>query len=152
MRILVTVGTTPFDALIHRADKELAAHDLKFQIADGHYKPKNGTWFRFGEISSLYDWSELVITHAGAGSVYTLLEKRKRILVVPNLERRDPHQKELARYIEVCRFAYVLWDPKKIGSSFDEAIRFQAEPYESYPFFKGEEISAVLLSSFPSQL
>lgn len=148
MRILVTVGTTSFDTLMRHCDESLKGYDLRFQIAGGRYHPKNGSYLRFGDIAPLYAWADLVITHAGAGSVYTLLEQGKRLIVVPNLERRDPHQQELARYIEVNRFAHVLWEPSAIREAIEVANQSMFEPYVPYRFCMSEEITSLLLANF----
>lgn len=150
MKILVTVGTTPFETLMIYADQNLHGHEIRFQISSGHYIPQSGTWFRFEEIHDHYLWADLIITHAGAGSVYTLLEIGKKIIVVPNLERRDPHQQELARYIQKIGAAIVLWQPSEIADAVLTATSFTPAPYSCYGFFKGEEISRILLSDFPS--
>ena len=148
MQILVTVGTTPFNSLIRWSDSQLGDHSVVFQISSGSYKPNNGKWLRFGDIDPLYEWADIIITHAGAGSVYSLLEKGKKIVVVPNLERRDPHQLELANYIEKCRYAYVLHDLSKIAEAVNAAIDYSAAPYTPYKFFAKDEIFTALYRDF----
>ena len=83
MKIFVTVGTTKFDSLIKYIDKNIKNENfqIEMQIADGYYKPINYKYFSFtSDIENLYLDSDVVITHAGAGSIYHLLELRKRII------------------------------------------------------------------------
>ena len=90
MRILVTVGTTRFDSLIKYLDETFAGLDFEFtfQIADGKYEPVNFPFFTFSsDINTYYKESDLVICHAGAGTIYKLLESRKKVIIVPNTER-----------------------------------------------------------------
>ena len=74
MNILVTVGTTRFDALVEEA-KLLKTDDVFIQ----HANPKlesdihNGVTFA-NDIQRYYQQADLIICHAGAGTVYHLLE------------------------------------------------------------------------------
>ncbi|KAF8419445.1 glycosyl transferase [Tirmania nivea] len=44
--------------------------------------------------------SDLIISHAGSGSILDALRHVKRLVVVPNEDLMDNHQKELARELE----------------------------------------------------
>lgn len=106
----VTVGTTAFDSLIEALDRPCSSTSLTFQTADGSYVPVHHSYVRFvPSIMPLVEDANFVITHAGAGTVYSLLETRAvRLAVVANLERSDKHQSELARYVAENQFACVL--------------------------------------------
>ena len=101
MKILITVGTTSFNSLIKYLDENLDKNtDVLFQIAKGEYIPKHFKYIEFTQdINILYDEADLIITHAGAGTIYKLLNLNKKILMVPNLERVDNHQIEIAEYM-----------------------------------------------------
>lgn len=145
MKYLVTVGTTPFDQLIKYLDLNLDRNkaDLIFQTADGEYKPTNFEYFNFTpDIFSKYS-DYTIVTHAGAGTVFKLLELNRKFIAVPNLERKDKHQIELANflfknnYAEVC-YSYselvkVIFERKLLNSSYVK--------YDKEAFFKGDEIS-----------
>lgn len=153
MKILVTVGTTPFDALIQAADQIALAHpelQFQFQIATGDYTPAYGHSISFGDIAPMYEWADLIISHAGAGTVYQLLEEGKRLIVVPNLTRRDPHQSELAWYVEIRKFAPVCWDLVKLESIMLRIEEFPWAPYARSPFFLAEELQSLLAKSLPT--
>src|SRR5688500_14118574 len=103
MKIFVTVGTTSFDSLIKFIDEEFhkKGYEITFQISEGKYIPKNFEYFKFSEnIDFYYKDCDVAITHAGAGSVYRLLELKKKIIIIPNLERVDKHQIEIAEYMK----------------------------------------------------
>jgi beta-1,4-N-acetylglucosaminyltransferase len=102
--IFVTVGTYKFDKLIKAIDILALSLNHKFilQIGCGAYKPVNCEFYERldrSDFSRLVSDAEIVITHAGAGTVYDLLESNKKIIVVPNLDRVDAHQIEIAEYV-----------------------------------------------------
>jgi beta-1,4-N-acetylglucosaminyltransferase len=120
LNIFVTVGTTEFDELIKAVDVSCGNQQdllITAQISkSSSYDPLNIDYFEFSEeIESYIDKADVIITHAGAGSVYSMLEKRKRLIVVPNLSRIDLHQIELATYVEKNNFALTC-------NSFDDLL------------------------------
>jgi len=101
MKLLVTVGTTPFKSLVNFLDNNLPPEtDATFQIGYGGIVTNNYPSIIFTDrIYELYESADVIITHAGAGTVFKLLEMKKKIVIVPNLERIDKHQQEIARYM-----------------------------------------------------
>ena len=88
----------PFDELVKAVDMlVISGHDVRFQIGHGaRYTPRNYAYDRYmKDFDSVIEKSDLIITHAGAGNVFSILEMRKRVLVVPNLLRTDKHQSDL---------------------------------------------------------
>jgi len=150
MNVFVTVGTTSFDRLVKASDEcasIIKEYDFIFQIADGSYTPLNGSSFGFVDsVDSYYNHSDIVITHAGAGSVYNLLELHKKLVVVPNLERVDKHQRDLAGFLEENNYALVVWDLDRLLNILKSVKAFQPAKFEKDPFFKYEEIASYLLS------
>ena len=150
MKILVTVGTTRFDGLIEHLDTHASDIDGQFtmQIADGSYCPVNIPWFRFSEnIDPYYRDADLVITHGGAGSVYRLLELGKPIIVVPNLERNDNHQEDLANYMARRNHALVVRDFELLMDTIRRCPEHQFEPYSVEPFSAADEILSFVLEN-----
>jgi beta-1,4-N-acetylglucosaminyltransferase len=123
--VLVTVGTTRFDALVRAVDTpEFAAallargyRGLVIQAGDGDYRPHrifppHCTSFRMP--SGLYiEWfdyapslepyiaaAKLVISHAGAGSLFEALGWGCAVIAVPNPNLMDDHQRELANKLQ----------------------------------------------------
>ncbi|BDM62832.1 hypothetical protein NFHSH190041_02840 [Shewanella sp. NFH-SH190041] len=144
MRIFVTVGTTSFDKLIEIIDefaKKNQHFEFVFQIADGIFKPQNGEYFKFTEdINSYYNQFNFIITHAGAGSIYKLLELNKNILVVPNLYRVDKHQSDISNFVEKNNHALVCWKLKDIDKLVNKMRTFSPRKYKKISFFKKNEI------------
>lgn len=148
---LVTVGTTPFDSLIKSVDKPSSIVRLCIQTAASQYCPQNHEFKRYiQDIESVYDDVDFIIAHAGAGTVYKLLERGKRIVVVPNLDRSDHHQSELAEYVREQRFAIVMSSEQIDSIGIDciamMAMEFSYEPYSKEEFFVADEIVRFLRS------
>ncbi len=150
MKIFVTVGTTSFDRMVEVVDKCAAVmkgYEFIFQTADGAYIPLNGTSFDFiDNVDDYYDQSDVIITHAGAGSTYKLLELRKKIVVVPNLERVDKHQSDLANFLEENNYALVVWKVDDLFDVLKSLDKFHPDIFEKENFFKAKEIASFILS------
>lgn len=113
-RVFVTVGTTKFDALIEALDTDecmaqLAARGYShvlMQIGHGTHTPApRDDDPRFPSVEFFchdpqykrhVEAADLVISHAGAGSIMDALSMRKKIVVVVNTLLMDNHQAELA--------------------------------------------------------
>lgn len=96
--IFVTVGTTAFDLLIKSVDEvsNQIQDEIICQIADGRYVPRNCEYFRFKPgLEKEYNEADLVICHGGAGTLFNLLKLNKKVIAVPNLQRKDKHQTDL---------------------------------------------------------
>lgn len=127
----MTVGTTPFSRLVRFFDRP-SSHEIVIQTAEP-YEGSYAACFAFSSsIAERYAWAEIVVTHAGAGSVFTLLESAKRLVVVPNVDRADAHQLDLAAYIRDGHLAMVVPNVDLYGSP-DELIR-DASSYVPRPY------------------
>ncbi|HIF9138807.1 TPA: PssE/Cps14G family polysaccharide biosynthesis glycosyltransferase [Photobacterium damselae] len=144
MNVFVTVGTTSFDELIQNIDNiknEFENFTFLFQIAQGAYKPKNSDYFEFSSnIDQFYNNADLIITHAGAGSIYRLLELNKKIIVVPNMERVDKHQSDISTYMTDNHHVLLLSDFKSTADIISKAYDFVPVPFVKTPFFVKDEI------------
>ncbi|KAJ3504180.1 hypothetical protein NLJ89_g8071 [Agrocybe chaxingu] len=125
MLAFVTVGSTGFDALVSAVftDEALAALHRKgytelvvqcgkstFQFADGIQNGETQTLRRAGvdikywtykpSLEEEYAKADLVISHAGSGTILDVLRKGKSMIVVPNPTLLDNHQEELATALE----------------------------------------------------
>jgi beta-1,4-N-acetylglucosaminyltransferase len=124
MKILVTVGTTPFNSLIDHV-LTLRLPDVKIQYADPKYNNlgiKGGVFL--DNIETEYADADVIITHTGAGSTYKLLEMGKIIISVPNTERIDNHQLELAGYLEKNNYAIVIYDLNQLSVALSKTEYF----------------------------
>lgn len=147
MNIFVTVGHTHYNLLFKAVNEQLSPekHHVVNQISDGDYLPDKHKYFKFTQdITAQIAQADLVITHAGAGSVFHLLEIGKPIVVVPNFERVDEHQKDLANFIEKNNYASVCNDLAQLAHCVLEATSKTFNPYESAPFDGYQRILALL--------
>jgi beta-1,4-N-acetylglucosaminyltransferase len=138
MKILVTVGTTIFDSLIKFIDEKFHKNEYEiiFQISEGKYTPKNFSYFRYSEnIDFYYENCDVVITHAGAGSVYRLLELKKKIIIIPNIERVDKHQVEIAEYMNENGHALMCSDINEINFYIDKIMNAELKFFKKEDFF-----------------
>lgn len=105
--IFVTVGSQmPFDRLIQAVDQWAGRTkvDIFGQVADAQYIPKH---FQFvasmapSQYSDVVRKADLIVAHAGMGSIITALEYGKPILIMPRrgalAETRNDHQVATAR-------------------------------------------------------
>ncbi|KAF6764761.1 glycosyltransferase 28 [Ephemerocybe angulata] len=125
MRAFVTVGSTKFDDLVQHSLKEEVLLSLRNEgytnlavqcgnssfefasvVADGgeHALERAGVsvevWKFKPSLEEEFDKADLVISHAGAGTILDVLRKGKRLIVVPNETLLDNHQSELAVALE----------------------------------------------------
>ncbi|ENM5898490.1 hypothetical protein LV192_002706 [Vibrio mimicus] len=143
-RILVTVGTSSFDNLLIAIDN-ISLNGISFDVQTGSssYNVINHNSFKWvNKLSDLYVDYDLVITHAGAGTIYNLLERGVRFISVPNLERVDKHQDDICKFIKNNNYALVCYDLCELYNliaSFDfEKCQFNS--YKNSKFFKVDEI------------
>jgi beta-1,4-N-acetylglucosaminyltransferase len=95
-KIFATCGSAlEFDDLTKQLDKINKDHtyDIQIQIGKGEYIPKNLKYFRYtNDMDKYYNWADLVITHTGAGTIFELLTRGKKIIVVANKLAVNNHE------------------------------------------------------------
>jgi beta-1,4-N-acetylglucosaminyltransferase len=126
--VFVTVGTTKFDALIEAVDDPALADvlvskgysRLVVQVGAGAYVPckllpkgtKSGRlanglsveYFNFApSLADHMTTADLIISHAGSGSLFEGLRMRKVMVAVPNSALMANHQAELANHLSAMR-------------------------------------------------
>lgn len=145
-RILVITGTTGFDSLVKKIDesRELEdGHVITLQTGEGSYKPIHKPFFDFDKgLKGKLDEYDFFITHAGAGSIFMLLEQKKRVLVVPNTDRADKHQTELAQYVKSHHLCAVCEKVQGIVPAIEAIDRAtqNLQPYEKVEFNAVREV------------
>lgn len=107
--IFLTVGTQlPFDRLVSAVDDwaATAAVPVFAQTAAGAYVPRHcehADYIEPARADELFRKSDLIVSHAGMGSILTALKYRKRILILPRKaslgEHRNEHQLATARWL-----------------------------------------------------
>jgi UDP-N-acetylglucosamine transferase subunit ALG13 len=131
MNIFVTVGAQiPFDRLIAAVDlwaaDQLADHCLFAQVGEKGLRPSH---IEFAELLEPPEfkrrvlWADVLVAHAGMGSILTALQYGKPILVMPRqgrlMETRNDHQVATAlRFREMGKVA-VAMDEAEIPSKLD---------------------------------
>ena len=127
--VFVTVGTTKFDALIQAVDTIEVADALvkqgytalviqkgagRYQVQTlvplgrQHHQHSNGLQVQVFEFApSLADYmkqADLIISHAGSGSIFEALRLGKPLVAVPNAILMDNHQAELAEHLAHLKY------------------------------------------------
>lgn len=154
-QLFVTVGTTQFDALIDVVSEENFVQQLendgykKIVIQHGRGKAPSRDFSMemesFDFSASLHDHmssADVVLCHAGAGSIMEALSLQKRVIVVINNDLMDNHQLELARALERRQLIGVVSHPKLLPKRWKElstgSITFMpaAKPNQENEFIK----------------
>jgi UDP-N-acetylglucosamine transferase subunit ALG13 len=142
--IFVTVGTQgQFDRLIRTVDNWAAAHqrtDVFAQTGPSNYHPEHIRAAPFidpTEFRNRVESANVVIAHAGMGSIITALELGKKIIVMPRRadlgEHRSDHQVATAkRFAEQGRIMVALNEQELVTKLdqlevLDQAERLSAE-------------------------
>ena len=130
--ILVTVGTQlTFDRLIRAVESWAQAQgrtDLVFQTGKGGYKPSIGKVCEFigpVELDRMISEAELVIGHAGIGTIISRLSLSKPIVVMPRLyalgEHRNDHQKATVAHMRHMPGVVVADDEQALAEAINTA-------------------------------
>jgi len=108
MKIFVSVGTRPnqFDRLVKEMDLLAKNKQMQVFIQNGNstYTPKYAKFTKFlGYAEQLKEIksSELVVMHAGAGTLIDALSNNKSIILFPRLEKFGEHTND--HQIELCQ-------------------------------------------------
>lgn len=110
-RIFVTVGTDlPFDRLVNAVDLWAGSQksfDVFAQIGDSEFVPENMDYKKFVEpkdYRSTLENADLIISHAGMGTILTSLRFQKPLLVLSRRaslgEHRNEHQLATAKHLK----------------------------------------------------
>lgn len=143
--IFVTVGSQlPFDRLIQTVDNWAANHkelEIFAQIGNSDYKPK---YIKFCQTMTpdvyedYMEKSNLIIAHAGMGTIISALELGKKLILMPRLachgEHRNDHQ--LATMKHFVRFSNIT-----VTNNETELIDILKELPEEIPIHKKLDLS-----------
>jgi UDP-N-acetylglucosamine transferase subunit ALG13 len=130
MNVFVTVGTqVPFDRLIMAVDEWAASHTemhIFAQIGESSFRPEHiefVTMLEPPEFRRRALWSDVLVAHAGMGSILTALQYGKPILVMPRQSRlkehRNDHQLATALHIKKMSKVAVAMDADEIPAMLD---------------------------------
>lgn len=136
--ILLTIGTQlSFDRLISAVDEWVSVSPAKIevvgQIGPGDYSPRGfraQSFFEPDELDALASAADLLISHAGMGSIITALTKGKPIIVVPRRadlgEHRNDHQLATARKFIGHTYVRPVFEIDNLGSAIAELLQRSA--------------------------
>lgn len=130
--IFVTVGTLHFEfiRLIKKMDDIAGKIDEKviMQIGFTNYEPINAEWFKFKDINSImkyYEKSDVIVAHAGAGTLLDSLSFKKPIVAVPRRKKYGEHiddqQLELTDVLEKSGKVFAVFDIENLDSTIKKA-------------------------------
>ena len=132
-RIFVTVGTElPFDRLVGAIDRWAGCRgadvEVFAQTGDGEYRPENIEWEPFVDRATFtrrFGEADLVVAHAGMGTILSALEDGKPLLVMPRRadlrEHRNDHQLATASRLSALDREAVAADETALVASLDAA-------------------------------
>lgn len=128
--IFVTVGVQlPFDRLVRTMDEWAGRHgrtDLVAQVGESSYRPRHlQAWPRLAAdaFRDNVQRADLVVAHAGMGSILTALELGKPIIVMPRRaalgEHRNDHQIATSRRMAAHASIRVAADEEELVRMLD---------------------------------
>ncbi|MFX0139595.1 MAG: glycosyltransferase [Candidatus Hodarchaeota archaeon] len=100
MKLVVTGTQLPFNRLIRTVDEwadKTKTKDVFAQIGQTDYKPKYIEWENFisPEIfRKTFEKADIIISHAGMGTILSALEMGKPILILPRLKKYNEHRND----------------------------------------------------------
>jgi UDP-N-acetylglucosamine transferase subunit ALG13 len=135
--IFVTVGTQgPFDRMIRPIDawaERSRRDDVFAQIGRGAWRPTRVKWVETldaQEFRACVEKSDLLIAHAGMGTILTAIELGKPIVVMPRRaalgEQRNDHQLATVRKLGELGLATVAEDERELAELLDDLAQVRA--------------------------
>ena len=142
--VFVTLGTQdkPFDRLLKAIDKEIEKGTIKgevvVQAGCTKYESKNMKIF---DLIPLDDFDELMgkcdylITHGGVGSIVTGLNKDKKVIAVPRLEKYgehiNDHQLQIINNFDKMGYIIGCIDLDELEDKIKKVKNFKPNKYKS---------------------
>lgn len=123
--IFITTGTQePFDRLIKAIDEiapSLKNTEIIAQVYKSEFIPKHMKTFEFlspKEFAFYFNSAELIIAHAGMGTIISALQIEKPLIILPRLavfhEHRNDHQLLTAKKFDDFNFVHVAYDEAEL--------------------------------------
>lgn len=130
--IFVTVGEQlPFDRLIRTMDQWAAQsnHKVCAQVGRSVYRPGHIEYKEFlaqGEFGQRLEGAQIIVAHAGMGTIISALEMGKPIIVMPRRaslgEHRNDHQLATAKRFSTLQYVEVAYDEQELWTKLDAII------------------------------
>ncbi len=135
MKIFITTGTQePFDRLVKAVDEIVGSIgdenlDISAQVCKTNYRPINFKTFDFVDpktYEQIFDRSDLIVAHAGIGTILSALLNNKMLIVMPRRldlkEHRNDHQLFTVRKFDQLGYLHVAYDKKTLENLFIRAL------------------------------
>jgi UDP-N-acetylglucosamine transferase subunit ALG13 len=151
--IFVTVGTQlAFDRLVKAVDLWIGNNpgEKAFaQVGPAEYRPLNcesKDFVRPDKADALFREADLIVSHAGMGSILTALKYKKPILIMPRKaalgEHRNDHQLATAKWLGNKPGVTVAWEAEDVARLLD--ARFGLQGGDGISEFASPELIANL--------
>ena len=140
--ILVTLGTQDksferlLKALDNLIDKKIIQEEVVVQAGYTNYESKNMKVFSYlpkEEFEKLIEECDLLITHAGVGSIMAGLKRKKKIIAIPRLakyqEHTNDHQLQIAEEFEKEGYLLSVVDLKDLKKTLNKVKKFKPKEY-----------------------
>lgn len=161
--IFVTVGSMlPFDRLIEAMDQWANTHpdhELVAQIGNGTYHPKRMSWramYDSQQFKDLLARSQLVVAHAGMGSIITALQVPRPIVILPRQmaygEHTTEHQLHTAQRMKVLAGVYLANDVKDLDFAISQALQETQSERQAISAFAPSQITETLKELIQKEL
>lgn len=143
--ILVTIGSSKFQftrllKIIDELYEEgfLENEEIVAQIGYSKYTAKNYKTFQMidnNDFNELLSRADLVISHAGVGTIINSLKLEKKIIVFPRLKRYmehiDDHQVEISKSFEKDNLIMVANNKNELKECIKNRYEFKPEKFKS---------------------
>ena len=140
--IFVTVGSQlPFDRLISTLDQwstDSNSESVFAQIGNSEYRPKNIEFCKTmspDDYSAYFKKADIIVAHAGMGTIISALELGKPLVLLPRLarngEHRNDHQLATAKHFSSYKNIVVANNSTELLSAIDKLLAqnsFSGEP------------------------
>jgi UDP-N-acetylglucosamine transferase subunit ALG13 len=155
MTVFVTVGFQfPFDRLIKAIDQMAPSLKDVTIIAQGSqtsYKAKHIHLFDFAPPNVFNQYlseAQLIVSHAGMGTILTALEKGKSILVMPRLtkygEVTTEHQLATAKKLEEKKYVHVAYNEYELKNKLPGILQACQSPLHTIQkYASGQLINSI---------
>ena len=151
--IFVTVGgQMPFNRLVKAVDRWADNNreiECFAQIGPGGWRPKYMEWNEFlppPVYRDKFEKADLVIAHAGIGTVLNALDLGKKLIVMPRRgylnETRNDHQYATVKRLETRGLLYSVEDEEQLFSRLANSERIMPLQYSS-PYASSQLIDTI---------
>ncbi|KAK7054988.1 N-acetylglucosaminyldiphosphodolichol N-acetylglucosaminyltransferase catalytic subunit alg13 [Paramarasmius palmivorus] len=166
MLAFVTVGSTRFDALVNCVLSQPVLSSLRdrgytqlvvqcgnsdfdwrhlFDKGEDTFRVEGSgvaieCWKYKSSLQSEYERADLVISHAGSGTILDVLRLKKPLIVVPNSTLLDDHQQELATALQDMGYLKVA-NTSNLAAIIEQ---FDPKTLKEFPPFDGDRFRKIL--------